>query len=92
MIPTGLNGIRKISTFSLNSLLQCCKKKEEDGIVLGLWNCSQGSGWLKIMKRLLQVTNLGKNGYYSKVSSISTGIWHIRIVIGFLIHLSSFCM
>lgn len=27
MIPTGLNGIRKLSTFSLNSLLQCCKKK-----------------------------------------------------------------
>lgn len=68
------------------------QKKEEAGIVLGLWNYSQGSGCLKIMKRLLQVTDLGKNGYYSKVSSIATGIWHIRIVVGFLIHLSSFCM
>lgn len=51
MIPTGLNGIRKISTFSLNSLLQCCKKKR------GGWNCF---GLMELFPRLRLAENYEK--------------------------------
>lgn len=79
---------KKIRDLISELFVAMLQTKVETGIIWSFLNYSQGSGCLKIMKTLLQLR--GRNGDCRKVPSIANEIWHVRIFIEFLIHLSSY--